>query len=131
MFFPRHSSQHSFLEAAIDSKSVAPPNPEKFGLWLEWAHWYADAICPITPTRPRESSVENPENLPIQDVEFTRQTGAVIELLPCENTDELFEMERNDVRSYCDDKIWWVWREINLVLEGLGYDLSDRDTRYC
>ena len=69
------------------------------------------------PTRPRESSIEVPENLPIKEVEFTRETGTVIDLLPCENTGEFFERERDEVRSSCDDKIWWVWREINLVLE--------------
>ncbi len=57
----------SAIESAINSKTVSPPNPETFALWVEWAHWYAGSICPISATRPRNESVEVPDNCSVQE----------------------------------------------------------------
>lgn len=46
---------------------------------------------------------------------------------PVETTDELFLLTKSQFSEFCDHKHWWVWRESNLLLEGLGYDVSGRD----
>ena len=37
----------------MDSGETRPRNPEAFAMWLEWAKWYADELCPLTFSRPR------------------------------------------------------------------------------
>ncbi|TWU08883.1 hypothetical protein CA54_41220 [Symmachiella macrocystis] len=118
------------LEKTLDKKEVVPSNPEAFPMWLEWAHWYADDICPLTVSRPRPESVEEPENCLVAELDLTSDTKDAMKDFPEETTDELANVTKDEFRKRCDHAHWSIYREVTLVLEGLGYDVSQRSTRY-
>ena len=120
----------SAVESKIESNEVAPSDPESFSKWLEWAHWYADMICPITHSKPRDESVEVPECCDIAELDLTRQTREELARLPIKTTDELYDLDREFFREHCVRRYWSVWNEVTLVLEGLGYDTSKREKSY-
>ena len=120
----------SAVEKTLEKKEVVPSDPERFATWLEWAHWYADEIFPLTQSRPRNESVEVPENCLVAELDLTRETREAMKLFSEETTDELSNVSSDEFRARCEHGYWSVYREITLVLEGLGYDVSQRDTRY-
>lgn len=118
------------VDETLEKNEVAPFKPEEFALWLEWARWYADEICPLTPSRPRKESVEVPENCLVVDLDLTASTRDAIQGFPEATTDELFGVTKEEFRNRYGHSHWSVYREITLVLEGLGYDISERGTGY-
>ena len=120
----------SAVEETLAKKEIAPSKPKEFALWLEWANWYADEICPLTQSRPRNDSVEVPENCLVSELDLTSETREAMKAFPEGTTDELFKVSKDEFRARCNHRHWLVYREITLVLEGLGYDVTGRDTGY-
>ena len=46
------------------------------------------------------------------------------------DTDELASLTKEELRDRCGKDIWSLYRETTRILEGLGYDISDRKNRY-
>lgn len=118
------------VDQTLEKKEIAASRPEEFAKWLEWARWYADEICPLTQSRPRNESVEVPEDCLVADMDLTSETREAMKAFPERTTDELFKVSKDEFRARCNHRHWSVYREITLVLQGLGYDVSQRDTGY-
>ncbi|MDB4778226.1 hypothetical protein OAG68_02095, partial [bacterium] len=61
---------------------------------------------------------------------LTSNTKLAIQDFPEKTTDELFDVTKDEFRKRCGHCHWSIYREVTLVLEGLGYDVSSRDTSY-
>ncbi|QDV12233.1 hypothetical protein CA51_21140 [Rosistilla oblonga] len=118
------------VEKTLEKKEVAPSKPEEFALWLDWAHWYADDICPLTQPRLHNESVEVPENCLVADIDLTSSTREAMQGFPETTTDELFRVIKDEFRNRCHHAHWSIYQEVTLVQEGLGYDVSQRNTGY-
>jgi len=118
------------VDETLKLKESAPSKPEAFASWLEWARWYADATCPLTKAIPRKGATEMPENCLVAELDLTSTTKKAIQKFPEKTTDELFEVSKEEFRKRCSHAHWSTYAEVTLVLEGLGYDVSQRDTRY-
>jgi hypothetical protein len=116
----------SALREKLDSKVLAPTNPEAFAEWFEWATWYADYLDPLTPTPPRPESEPEPVNTPVEQLDLTRDTRRIVQQLSVPDTDALYSVEKAVIDKYCDHWHYRGWSEICRVLEGLRYDVSDR-----
>ena len=114
------------LRAKLDEKVLAPTNPEAFDKWFKWATWYADYLDPLTPTPDRPESVLPPQNTPVDQLDVTRETKRIVQQLAVTDTDALYRLEKAVVDKLCGHWHSRGWNEICRVLEGLGYDLSDR-----
>lgn len=118
------------VDETLELKESAPSKPEEFAAWLEWARWYADMTCPLTKTTPRNESIEVSENCPVEELDLTSSSKCAIQDFPEKTTDELFDVTKDEFRNRCNHNHWSVYRELTLVLEGLGYDVSQRDIAY-
>ncbi len=118
------------LESTIENNTLRPSDPGQFPEWLSWAKWYADYIDPLAPTPRRDEYVKPPTNLKIPDLDLTRRVRSVIQLLGVEDTDGLAAVDRKTVDVASDRYEWSTWSEIGRVLEGLGYDVSNREHSY-
>lgn len=118
------------FENKIDQGLIRPTNPETFPGWLEWAKWYADYLDPLTPTPMRENYSVLPKNMPVTDLEWTGRTQLIVETLGVTDTDELYRVDRQTVINIGNMYNSSEWSEIGLVLEGLGYDVSDNRYKY-
>ena len=118
------------VDETLKLKESAPSKPEAFADWLEWARWYADMTCPLTKTSPRNESIEVPKNCPVEELDLTSSSKYAIQDFPEKTTDELFNVTKDEFRNRCNQNHWSIYREVTLALEGLGYDVSQRDTGY-
>lgn len=114
------------VRAKIEAKEAASSDPEAFERWLEWADWYADSVCPITKAGVREESFSPPQVTPIQDIEWTSRTRELLLKTSLQTSDDLFALTKKDLCELCGVTWFSNWPEINLVLEGHGYDINDR-----
>ena len=117
------------VRVKLESKEVASSKPEEFKRWLEWADWYADRTCPITQLRAREDSFDPPEVTPIRDIEWTSRARETLFKTSIQTSDDLFALSEKELCELCEVRWFRDWSEVNLVLEGLGYDVSGR-SRY-
>ncbi|MFN3193890.1 MAG: hypothetical protein ACE361_25490 [Aureliella sp.] len=118
----------SALDAKIATEQVKPSDPERFPAWREWAQWYADSVCPITPTPPRPEIDELVvrKNKQLKDVELTSQARLAFERGEISDTDELALLTREDLNERCGGQYWGLYSEATRILEGFGYDVSNR-----
>lgn len=116
------------LEAKIESNIVTPDDPSVFERWLESAHWYADFLCPITPTPPPPASLAAPQpaNTPVSELDLTSGTRTSLERSTIMVTDGLYELGPNELGERCGEYYCSFYSEVTRVLEGLGYDVSKR-----
>ena len=118
----------SALDTKIAAEQVKPNDPERFPVWREWAQWYADSVCPITPTPPRPEIDELVvrTNRQLKDVELTSKARLAFERGEISDTDELASLTREDLNERCGGRYWGLFSEATRILEGLGYDISNR-----
>lgn len=120
--------------AAIEKKArIGGDLPEGIGpdsRWFAWATWFANAIDPLNDhgESPLVSAPEAPVNTRIDQLEWTNRTQSILLELGVADTDALHRISEEEVKAECRDRGWLVWREICRVLEGLGYDVSERQT---
>ena len=117
------------LRAKIESGAVHPDHPDVFGKWLDSADWYSNFLDPLTPTPDRPDVLPAPTNLPIDQLDVTRETRAVLPHLGVQDTNELHALGRDQVCKVTQND-WSIWEEICRLLEGLGYDVSGRKRTY-
>ncbi|WP_417730842.1 hypothetical protein [Rosistilla oblonga] len=116
------------LEGKIASQAIKPIDPESFAKWIPWAKWYADSICPITPTPPRPE-IDEPItriNKSIEDLDLTAKTRRGLKQGQVSDSDELAELTKHQLEERCGDRYSNMYCEATRVLEGLGYDISAR-----
>jgi len=118
----------SALDTKIAAEQLKPNDPERFPVWREWAQWYADSVCPITPTPPRPEIDELVvrTNRHLKDVELTSKARLAFERGEISDTDELASLTREDLNERCGGQYWGLFSEATRILEGLGYDVSNR-----
>ena len=101
-------------------------NPDQYREWLDYVKWYADSVDPFQETQPRPEEPQKAKNLPVDQLDLTSYLRPVVQALGVKDTDELFQVNEPRVEQVVkgyDDK---AWTEICRVLEGLGYDMSER-----
>ncbi|REK42375.1 MAG: hypothetical protein DWQ46_13615 [Planctomycetota bacterium] len=118
------------LSEKIADDALTAENPDLFSEWYEWAMWYADSIDPLTPTPSRPEYTEELENTLVEELDLTRRTKPVVDQLGVKDTDALYKIDKAAVSDVCGGDAWHPWREICRVLEGLGYDVSDRQSSW-
>ena len=125
----RATQIRSYL-AALDDKlaniEVQPADQDKFPKWRLWAQWYADSVCPITPTPPRHDIGEQvvSTNKQIKDLDLTPRTRRALEQARIIDTDELSSLTREQLQERCGDAHRDLLNETSRVLEGLGYEVE-------
>ncbi|QDT23516.1 hypothetical protein [Gimesia chilikensis] len=119
------------LDDAVESGRIEYDD-EQFHKWREWAQWYAIELCPLTPNLPAPSihHVPPPQNTPIQELDLTSDARSCFEQARIMDTDELDSLTKEELRDRCGKDIWSLYREATRILEGLGYDVSDRKNGY-
>ncbi|WP_149495353.1 hypothetical protein [Roseiconus lacunae] len=118
----------SALDAKLAANEVTPTDPDHFPKWRQWAQWYADSVCPVTPT-PTRPEIDEPiarTNKRIKELDLTSKARRAFEQGQVGNTDELARLTREELKQRCGDRHWNLYSEVTQILEGLGYDVSDR-----
>lgn len=118
------------IHTKLDAGDLRVSDMEKFEAWTDWAAWYADSIDPLTATPPRTEFAVTPTKAVTSELDLTRKTRAIVAQLGVSNTDELFEVEHAAVEKLCGPWRNSEWNEMCRVLEGLGYDVSNRYRGY-
>ena len=118
----------SAFEQKIASNEVNANEPEVFAKWMTWARWYADSICPMTPSSPPPEMDEpiTHTNTLVTNLDLTAKTRKALEGVEAFDTDTLAQLSRKEIEVQCGSRNYLVYREITRVLEGLGYDVADR-----
>lgn len=116
------------IQMQVDGGDITPADPEHLQRWVEWASWYADVLDPLADagTSPYPSVPPKPVNTPIDDLDLTERIRPIIEALGITDSDALYRVDRKALRNAARDGADWPWSEICRVLDGLGYDVSDR-----
>ena len=92
--------------------------------WLTWVKWYADILCPLTVAPPRDEFVEKPANTNVLDLDLTKETAELLLSTPFQDTNELYDATRGELRKVLGHQSYSVTLELRDVLEGLGYDID-------
>ena len=111
----------------MDSGETRPRNPEAFAMWLEWAKWYADELCPLTFSRPRLGKLVQPTNTLLAKLDLTNRTREQLIGIAVADTDQLFQLSKHQINAQVPSRHWGFYRELIRVMQGLGYDLSAKD----
>ncbi|QGQ24714.1 hypothetical protein F1728_19370 [Gimesia benthica] len=119
------------LDEAVDCGRLEYDN-EQFQKWREWAQWYAVELCPLAPNLPAPSihHVPPPQNTLISELDLTSKARIAFERAKISDTDELASITKDELRERCGEKVWSLYDEASRILEGLGYDVSDRKNGY-
>ncbi len=118
----------SALDAKLAANEVKPTDPEHFPKWRQWAKWYADSVCPVTPTPPRpeiDEPIIRTYKL-VGDLDLTSKARQAVERGGISDTDELAALSKEDLKGRCGNAYWNLYSETTRILEGLGYDVSNR-----
>jgi hypothetical protein len=118
------------IRTKLDAGDLRVSDKEKLEAWTDWAAWYADSIDPLTATPPPTEFAVTPTRAVTSELDLTRKTRAIVSQLGVSNTDELFEVEHAAVEKLCGPWRNSEWNEMCRVLEGLGYDVSNRYRGY-
>jgi len=118
------------LREAVESGQRQPQNEDAFQEWLAWADRFADSMDPMINAPMEEAEQQAPENLPVDQLDLTSETRAVVEALAVRDSTELWGKSVDEVRKACRGGSGRAWGEILQVLEGLGYDVSKRRDDY-
>lgn len=118
----------SSLEQKIESKEVKATDGEGLAKWMSWARWYADSICPMTPTTapPEMDEPIARTNTAISELDLTAKTRKSLENVGVFDTDALSQFTRKELEERCGKHNYLLYREVTRVLEGLGYDVGGR-----
>jgi uncharacterized membrane protein YccC len=113
------------LERRISAGQIQPTAPDRFREWLDWAKWFADDMDPMVKAPPRGKAAVVARNTPVGELDLTSKARVEVARLGVKDSNELLRVPRNDVR---EPSGWGsdMWQELTLVLEGLGYDVSNR-----
>lgn len=105
---------------------------EQFQKWREWAQWYAIELCPLTPNLPTPSihHFPPPQNTPIKELDLTSKARTAFARAKILDTDELASITKDELKERCGERVWSLYDEASRILEGLGYDVSDRKNGY-
>ncbi|MCB9858793.1 MAG: hypothetical protein H6818_24195 [Phycisphaerales bacterium] len=116
------------VEALSQSMEHSSETTEPRRRWLEWANWYADCIDPTKPSRtsPVVQEPIQPRYLKLDQLDLTKSTRAILTRLGIVDTNDLHQLQREDVKKEETKGSWGAWNEICIVLEGLDYDVSGR-----
>ncbi|MEQ8636395.1 DNA-directed RNA polymerase subunit alpha C-terminal domain-containing protein [Gimesia maris] len=119
------------LDDAVESGRIQYDD-EQFQKWREWAQWYAIELCPLTPNLPAPSIHHVPpqQNSSIQELDLTSEARNAFEQAKISDTDELASITKDELRERCGESVWSLYDEASRILEGLGYDVSDRKNGY-
>jgi hypothetical protein len=115
------------LQEKIDANVLAPNDPQAFAKWLDWATWYADYLDPLMPTPDRPEFIQKPQNTPFEQLDLTRETKRLVLQLSVPDSDALYLVEKSAVDTLTNQWQYRAWNEICRLLEGLGYDVSERN----
>jgi hypothetical protein len=118
------------VTAALESNQVKPRDAEAFGEWFEWAKAYVNSIDPMRQGILPSETIDGPTNTPIADLDLTHAARALMGTLGVSDTDQLWRKCDEEFRKACPQKGGALWNEITRVLEGLGYDVSKRQTAH-
>jgi hypothetical protein len=113
-----------------ETGQFAVKDEKSFREWMEWATWYAEFVDPLSPTPARPDFIPPPKNIPIAELDLTRNSRVVVEKLAVANTDELYTIDRAAVTELTSHWSSSEWNEICRVLEGLRYDVAGRYQDY-
>lgn len=119
------------LNEAVESGRIEYDD-EQFQKWREWAQWYAIELCPLTPnlSAPSVHQIPPPQNSPIQELDLTSKARVAFERAKILDTDELACITKAELKDRCGERGWGLYDEASRILEGLGYDVSDRKNGY-
>jgi hypothetical protein len=117
------------LEQRITDGAITPVNAEGFRAWMEWAHWFADDMDPLVTAPARQVQPIVPKKTSTTDLDLTSRARVLVTQLDVKDTDELLLVPEDEIRKLSG---WTsgMWRELTLVLEGLGYDVGRRKSSY-
>lgn len=116
------------LKQAIESGEWHFTDEQSGKEWFQWATRYADSIDPLTISTASQYQADGPTNTPVGDLDMTSHARRVVAQLEIKDTDGLWKVTEDQVRS--THASGPVWKEFNRVLEGLGYDVSKRQRDY-
>jgi hypothetical protein len=116
------------LRAAIDKRDQQLGQSDDFRDWLNWAEKYAETLDPISRKQPEKAPPLAAEVVSVVQLDLTHRTREAVNRLEVVDTDELCRATQDAVRKACEGKYGVTWNEISRVLEGLGYDVSKRET---
>lgn len=118
------------LQGKLDSGVLRPSDEQGFAEWKKWVLSYVNKIDPFSVNCEEDTACDQPKCLPSSELDLTRACRAVVDQLTVTNTDELYQIPREDVLSRCNSWSSSEWNEICRVLESLGYDVAGRYQRY-
>jgi len=119
----------TMVRKRIEANEIRPRNPVAARAWLEWATWFANDMDPVGQAPPRERAAIAPKNTPVAELDLTSRSRALVAQLGVKDTDELLLVTDTKVHELSG----WssgMWRELTLVLEGLGYEVGNRKSSY-
>ncbi len=115
------------VEKDIADGIIRPTDSEGFKRWMDWSHWYADFADPSVMTPPRIDGEDPPINTPIESLDLTSETRAILIGSEIRNTDELYQKAKHDLDVMNKHGPYQFHYELTEVLEGLGYDMTTKD----
>jgi len=114
------------IEAGVADRKLRAKDEQAFAKWFEWAYWYADHVDPLIHAEPLPEKISPPINTPLPEVELTSRLRPIIDGLGIQDTNGLYGLGRDAIQAIAGDFSHAAWDEMCVVLEGLGYDVSDR-----
>lgn len=114
------------IEEGIGTGKINVTDKDVFDYWIEWAYWYADQVDPLAPHKPFRDEHEEPENTPLDQLEWTARTRTVLAGLKVQDTDTLYQLDSAAIHTAEGFDRRGAWDEVYRVLEGLGYDMRGR-----
>jgi hypothetical protein len=116
-------------QSSLAMDELTPEDRSQVELWISWAQWYSDAIDPLVEegSSPLDMGPSHPENVAFPDLDLTSSARQVLGSLKVGNSNDLYRITRKEIEDASTTRQWGIWSETCRVLEGLGYDTSDRD----
>jgi hypothetical protein len=118
------------IQRQIDEGVVKPADKDRFDAWVKWARWFADDIDPLISAPALEDRTPIvPRNVLVNEMDLTSRARALVAHLEVKDAEELLRVPEDKIREHSG----WssgMWRELTLVLEGLGYNVSKRKSSY-
>ena len=118
------------MDEGLANGKLRMRDEQAYSKWSSWARWYADHVDPLIRAAPLPDEVLPPVNTPAAEIEFTSHTKPIIGRLGVADADALYGLSREEIQAAEGNGRRGAWQEICDVLEGLGYDVSDRNRNW-